>query len=178
MRRDPKSTAGAAVIDLLLASPEFVALVAAEEIDRQVAAGTLLRTDQLRQMPLEFVPAGTTDRLRHLLRQVVENGAKKLPADLLGTISAAIAGEPAPAEPEPEPATDEPAATPETAEDAHDEPAPAADEARRPSAMPVEPGTCEQCGGSVDLTQAQLSWTRFRKVLCREDQATHKKTAA
>jgi hypothetical protein len=158
-------------MELLLADPDFVDYVAAASVDRLVDAGVLIRTAQLRSMPLEFVPSGTTEYLRDLLRRVHAAPGKKLGAALLLEIAAAVEGHDQPAAVKSEPAGDQPDEDPPPGEGE-------CEEARRPSAMPTGPGTCTVCGDDIDERQHQLSWTRFRLALCKTDQAAHKTRAA
>ncbi len=172
-RTDPTiAAAGQAVIDLLLADPAFVALVASQEIERQVAAGDLIRREALAIQALEFVPAGLTATLRGLLQRVVD--AKKAPdRKLVEEITAALNGAapPAPASrPAPPPAA-EPTSPPPSEPQAREP-------RRRPEQMPTDAGKCVECDVDVDVEQVQLSWARFRKILCREHHVAQKPSKA
>lgn len=174
------TAAGAAVMDMLLADDEFVGAVAAAAIERQVNAGILMRTSDLRAMPLEMVPTGTTAGLRALLAEARDAIGKK-PA-LVKRINAALEGHdvaPPAAADAPAPDANAPADAPEPA------PTPVEDDRpRRPRQMPEGPGVCTGsdaqpgCGAEIDEAQRRLSWTRCRAELCRKCQAEWKGVAA
>lgn len=171
-RRERVQAAAAGIVDQILSDAELVAWIAEEEIERQVAAGRLIRTETLQVVPgLELVPVGINARLRSALTALANNpkvaALKGKDITVLRTTAIELAGD-----------TPPPAAPPEEDDEAVEEPpaaeAPAEAEAerrRKPFDMPEGEQPCawdDGCKEIVDERQVRLSFIRWRKPLCVE----------
>ncbi len=176
MARDPLAGVGARVIEVLLEDEVFVRHVAEQAIETEVAAGTLLRTDSLRAMPLELVPTGEMARLRSLLFRLRDAVATRTPKATMMALIEEIALVEAGAAPPAAPASTTPTPAdpgPTIQED------PTVDDGRvrRPRELPEGDGVCSKCETGIDQAQRRMSWTRFREELCRPCMAAHPQAA-
>lgn len=174
-RRDQINAAAAALIETLATDREFVALIAEPEIERQVAAGDLIRAETLMVAPgLELVPIGVREALRAHLQEIAEHPevvSIEALADLRDRCGRLLVGGEAPGPAESSggdpagqapPPTDDEEPQPEVEVEDDDR-----EKRRKPEGMPTGPQPCnrEGCDVVVDEKQARLSWIRHNKTV-------------
>lgn len=166
--------AAQALVMTLASDETFVSAVAEQEIARRVALGELVPRERLQIMPgLELAPSGRLAALERAARTVVKfsedlppeqawTDEERLLQSAIRQLNSALHHGADPDEDDVE----------EEAEAAGD------DEPEVSTARTVVPeeddrGPCEECGAEIEENgQARLSWMRWRRVLCREDQRT------
>lgn len=148
----------------MLNSDEFTDAFSAEIINARIERGDLVPRERLQiGAAVELVPAGLERDVRAVLAAVDALTAEEraaLPEAVIAAIDDlhTILNPPEVVEEAPEPEAEaEPEEEPEP-EDA--------------------PKVCEACGVEVDDEQALLSYTRWRKVLCKQDHADGGKSKA
>lgn len=177
---------------LLATDQALAAEVAKTEIARQVAAGALIDTRQLKVGVFQMVPTSQLTHMREeldLFRVAVAehldgNDRTELLRDLVEsdpTEQAVIVGDPDDDVIEPETGSEqvvgEVGEEPDQVVGEVGEESGPDDEARRPSGLPDDDGPCEwgeddtddgdPCTEIVPVEQGQLSWTLCRRRLCR-----------
>ena len=164
----------------LAADEKFVAHVAKAEIDRRVAAGELVPIGRLQLGGgLELTPMGRVAALEG----AVSSALALLDADL-PNMADAVRAVLAPALPSGQPVVPPITGSPEPAEVLVEEEPVAArppDDGRPPGMLaPGESTTCEwdMCTAVIDADQANLAFTRFRKMLCKKHYAKYPSRSA
>lgn len=158
-RDDPVSAAGTRLMETLLEDEDFVAHVAAAEIQRRIDAGELIEAEKLQLGGgLQLASSVRLGALERFVARVAEAG--ELDAEALSDLvwAATELAEGA--------IIDTSTAPAETA--AADEPVDELEARRRPAGMPAEGDEphCERCDTIVPVPFAQLVWSRWRKVYC------------
>lgn len=175
----------------LVKEPALIEAITSAEVQRLVDEGELIPRERLQIAGgLELAPAGRIAALEDAILSALDLLEENKPAKAMNALLG-VMPDPEPEEAEAEAGAEgdeedaeapaegtseeEPEREPERAEPA----APAKTDGR-PEGMPEpdEVSTCEVCGREdVDFAQAAMSYTRFRKRLCREDFINYQKPA-